>query len=240
MPTVRPAAPDDLRATSRLHRQLLPDGFFARLGRGFLCSYHRTFARSPHAVAFVTGPAGDADGFLVGTLSNRQHYRFVVRCCGVRLAARGLLALAARPRLAWTFLRTRAGRYLRWALRYPLRPARRPSTAEDLTAPAAETRPDPAGEDAPAEPAAAPVAVLTHVAVGTRAQGNGTGRALVEAFVAAAREAGVTEARLVTDAGGPAEAFYRRLGWTPGQVRHGSGGSLVREFRLSLHENAPS
>jgi len=248
--TVSPASRDDLRATARLHRELLPDGFFARLGAGFLRSYHRTFVRSPHGVAFVAGDQGDPEGFLVGTVRNRLHYRFVVRCCGARLALRGAFALLVRPRLAWLFLRTRAARYVRWALRYPLRRTGAAAPAGD--APAGEASPpadrtsdrtpraDRLPRPDPSAPPTGPVAVLTHVAVDERAQGNGSGRALVDAFLVAAREAGVAEARLVTDAGGSAEQFYERLGWSGGQARPGSGNSLVREFRLSLHENAPS
>ncbi|MEX2504919.1 MAG: GNAT family N-acetyltransferase [Egicoccus sp.] len=221
MSVVRPADAADLRGTADLHLEQLPGGFFARLGPGFLRRYHASFVASPHAVAFVAGGPGAPVGFLVGTLDNRPHYRFVVKHLGFRLAARAGAAMLVRPALLWLFLRTRAVRYARWILRYPLR-ARRAATAAE-----------------PADGTSAPtIAVLTHVAVSGTAQGNGTGRALVAAFLDAARAAGAEEARLVTTAGGPAERFYDRLGWTAGEVRRAAGGEgMVREYRLPLQEN---
>lgn len=229
---VRPARPRDLHAMAHLHREQLPDGFFARLGEGFLRAYHASFLRSPYGIALVCGSTDAPTGFLVGTLTNREHYRFVARCCIPRLAARGALALLARPPLAWLFVHTRAARYTRWVLRYTGRKLRGggpavASAASAASPPAAVT----------AEPT---IAVLTHVAVDPAAQGGGAGRALVDRFLEAAREAGADEARLVTAAHGPAEQFYDRLGWTAGPVRNGSAGSLVREYRWSLQENAAS
>lgn len=223
MSAVRPAVTADLRGTAHLHRTQLPDGFFARLGAGFLRRYHATFLASPHAVAFVVGESAEPLGFLVGTLDNRPHYRFVVRRLGLGLAARAGAAILARPALLWLFLRTRALRYARWVVRYPLR-----SRASAATGTAVD--------GAPSVPT---VAVLTHVAVSDAAQGHGTGRALVAAFLDAARAAGADEARLVTTAGGRAEAFYERLGWIAGAVRPAGGGEgTVREFHLPLRENA--
>lgn len=224
MSVVRPADSTDLRDTAQLHLAQLPGGFFARLGPGFLRHYHATFLASPHAVAFVASGSDGTVGFLVGTLDNRPHYRFVVKRLGVRLALRAGAAMLGRPALLWLFLRTRALRYARWILRYPLRSRRAP--AATATGPTAAV-------------AAPTVAVLTHVAVSDAAQGNGTGRALVAAFLDAARAAGADEARLVTTAGGPAERFYDRLGWIAGEVRPAGGGEgMVREYRLPLRENA--
>lgn len=238
MISVRPARPGDLRATSHIHRTQLPDGFFARLGEGFLRAYHDSFLRSPYGIALVTGSDAAPTGFLVGALVNREHYRFVARYCSARMAARGAVALLVRPPLAWLFVRTRAVRYARWVMRYTGRRLRRgrPGVTAAARAPAA-------GAGFAAPPSAVvepPIAVLTHVAVDPAAQGTGAGRALVTAFIEAAREAGADEARLVTAANGPAEQFYDRLGWTAGAVRNGSGGSLVREYRWPLHENAAS
>ncbi|GGI07746.1 GNAT family N-acetyltransferase [Egicoccus halophilus] len=252
---MRPASRRDLRSTARLHRDQLPDGFFARLGPGFLRTYHATFRRSPDAIAIVTGEPGRPGGFLVGTLDNRTHYRFVVRRCAWRLALRGLLALLARPRMGWLFVRTRALHYARWVVRYPLQRLRgadggaeAPDATPDTAASGSDPVPDVAGDatdDAggtaaagdPDESPAHRIAVLTHVAVDPVRQGGGEGRALVEAFVSAAREAGASEARLVTKAGGGAEAFYDRLGWVAGARRPGSGGESVREYRLDLREH---
>ncbi|MBS3941304.1 MAG: GNAT family N-acetyltransferase [Actinobacteria bacterium] len=223
MTAVRPADLADLVGTVQLHGEQLPGGFFARLGPGFLRSYHATFIASPHAVALVAGGEGVPVGFLVGTVDNRSHYRFVVKRLGPRLALRAGAAMLVRPALLWLFLRTRALRYVRWVLRYPLRSRRRPPA-----------------DAAVGEPPAPMVAVLTHVAVSAAAQGNGTGRVLVAAFLDAARAAGADEARLVTAAGGPAERFYDRLGWIAGDVRAAAAGDgMVREYRLPLQDAAP-
>jgi GNAT superfamily N-acetyltransferase len=225
---VRAATRRDLRTTARLHRTHLPGGFFARLGRGFLRSYHATFLASPFAVALVvTDPAdGEPAGFLVGTLRNRPHYRWVLRRCGPTLGARFVAALSSRPRLAWLFLRTRVGRYLRWIGRYPLqRLGTRTVAAAGPARPPTET-----------ETEARPVAVLTHVVVDDRLRGRGAGRQLVAAFVEAARQAGAAEARLVTDVEGGASRFYEQLGWVALEDRPGADGDLVREFVLPLEE----
>jgi GNAT superfamily N-acetyltransferase len=223
---VRAATRRDLRVTARQHRTHLPKGFFARLGRRFLRSYHASFRASPFAVALiVTDPAdGTPAGFLVGTLHNRAHYRWVLRRCGPSLGFRFVTALSARPGLAWLFLRTRMGRYVRWVGRYPLQRWSGRTGAATATAPP------------PVETADRRVAVLTHVVVDDRLRGRGAGRQLVAAFVEAARQAGATEARLVTDVDGGAARFYEQLGWEAVEDRPGTDGDPVREFVLPLEE----
>jgi ribosomal protein S18 acetylase RimI-like enzyme len=237
MTEVRDAVRRDLRATAALHHRSLPGGFFSRLGRRFLRRYHATFLASPHAVGLVaTDPATDDApvAFLVGTLRNRAHYRWVVRRCGPRLALELVVALLVRPRLAWLFVRTRAGRYLRWVWRYPLRHAQARAAAP------AGREGGPRVDDAVRVPAAAgtapvaPVAVLTHVAVDPELRGRGAGRRLVEVFLERAEAAGAAEVRLVTEASDGASGFYERLGWTPIGERPGADGEVVREFRLSF------
>jgi GNAT superfamily N-acetyltransferase len=231
---VRAATRRDLRTTARLHRAHLPGGFFARLGRGFLRSYHATFLASPLAVALVvTDPADGAPvGFLVGTLRNRAHYRWVLRRCGATLAARFVAALSCRPRLAWLFLRTRVGRYVRWIGRYPLQRLGRRAGASAAGTSTARTS---TGAARPtAETGARPVAVLTHVVVDDPLRGRGAGRKLVAAFVDAARQAGAAEARLVTDLEGGAATFYEQLGWEAVEDRSGADDGQVREFVLPL------
>jgi ribosomal protein S18 acetylase RimI-like enzyme len=231
---VREATRQDLRATARLHRERLPDGFFSELGAGFLRRYHASFLASPHGVALVAVDTAREEvpvGFLVGTLRNRAHYRWVLHRCGLQLAARLLAALVARPRLAWSFARTRAGRYLRWVGRYPLRGLdRRRGTAT--------TPPTTAATDRPETTPPAPVAVLTHVAVDPAARGLGAGRRLVEAFVARAEDDVAAEVRLVTAAGGDANGFYERLGWTAAEERCDADGGAVREYRKRLRSRA--
>jgi ribosomal protein S18 acetylase RimI-like enzyme len=238
---VREATRRDLRATAALHRRALPEGFFARLGPGFLRAYHASFVASPEAVALVVSApdaGGEPAGFVVGTLRNRAHYRWVLRHASPRLALRLVAALARRPRLAGVFLRTRATRYVRWVWRYPLRRAQ-----------ARSARPEPAATDPPVELAQAPtqeastqavppVAVLTHVAVDDGLRGRGAGRLLVEEFVDRARAAGANEVRLVTEASDGASSFYERLGWSAVGEHTGSDGSIVREFRWPLHPRA--
>jgi ribosomal protein S18 acetylase RimI-like enzyme len=220
---VRPARRGDLPATARLHARCLPDGFFAELGAGFLRAYHATFRRGPAAVALVAGPAGAPDGepaaFLVGTLGNRRHYRWVVQRRALALGSRLVLALVRRPSVAVSFVRTRLGRYLRWLVRYPLR--------RGLPAP------DPDGGASTAV-TTGPVAVLTHVAVDPAARGLGLGQRLVEAFVGHARSAGAVEVRLVTDDDGGAAGFYHRLGFEDVGTHRDGDGAVVREFRLPL------
>lgn len=225
---VREATRRDLRATARLHHRYLPTGFFARLGRAFLRTYHGSFLASPLAAALVvTGGEDDGPaGFLVGTLKNRLHYRWVLRHRSVALTARLVLALACRPRLAWVFARTRVRRYLRWIVRYPFR------RGDQVSAPPDEGTEGGAPDHATEAPPT--VAVLTHVVVDGSLQGAGAGRQLVEAFVARAREAGASEVRLVTDVDGGASAFYERLGWRAVDEHRGLDGKLVREFRLPL------
>jgi GNAT superfamily N-acetyltransferase len=234
---VRDMVRRDLRATAALHHRSLPDGFFSRLGRRFLRRYHATFLASPFAVAIVATDPVDGDvpaAFLVGTLQNRAHYRWVVRRCGPRLALELVAALAVRPRLASLFIRTRVGRYLRWVWRYPLyRAQRRTAAAPAGSEGAAVVEEEPARGPEEAAPVA-PVAVLTHVAVDERLRGQGAGRRLVEAFVERAREAGAAEVRLVTEASDGASGFYERLGWTPVGEKPGADDEVVREFRLSL------
>lgn len=246
----------DLRATARLHRAQLPDGFFARLGSGFLSVYHRGFLDGPDAVALVVRDAGAVVGFLVGTTDNREHYRWLVRRRGPFLAARALAAMLTRPRLAVEFARTRVRRYLRGLIRLlrgrggaaPAIEATPEATTPDATTPDAPA-PDATASDAPAPapdparaaadehvpaPPGAPIAVLTHVAVAPAGRRRGTGRALVEAFVACADDRGASEARLITSVEGAGAAFYTGLGWEPVGDRRASDGSLVREFHLHL------
>jgi GNAT superfamily N-acetyltransferase len=243
---VREASRRDLRATATLHRAYLSDGFFARLGLGFLRRYHATFVASPLAVALVVDDpeTGRPAGFLVGTLQNRSHYRWVVRRCSPQLIGQLVAALGLRPRLAWLFLRTRVGRYVRWVRRYPLRRARggreAPPPAVGATggvtvaAHAGPSSDDPAADALPT----APVAVLTHVAVDEALRGRGAGRRLVDDFVERAREAGAGEVRLVTEAGGGATGFYERLGWSVVGERTAADGATVREFRRPLLDAA--
>lgn len=220
LPTYEPTTvisaltPSDVDYAARLHAETLPHGFFARLGTPFLRTYYRSFTLSPHAVALVARQAEQPVGVLVGTVRNRAHYEWVLRSCGARLALAGAAALATRPHELTVFLRTRVVRYAKaaWRSRRPTKIVRDPES----------------------EPDQRRLCVLTHVAVDPTARGVGVGAALVEAFLAAGRAAGRTEASLVTLADDGASGFYARLGWQPGPDRLDYDGRLIRPWTLAL------
>lgn len=228
-PTVRTAGVQDLPETSELHAELLPHGFFVRLGTGFLGWYHASFASSPAATLLVAEQHGRITGFLAGTIRNADHYRFVLRRRPVGLATSAATALLRDAQLAGDFARTRGGRYLRGAAR---RLAPRPRATHQVDAAMSAS---PAGGDGlTPEARRGPIAVLTHVAVDGDVAEGGTGRALVERFVADARGAGAREVRLITMADGGAAGFYRRLGWHSRGRRAAADGADVEEFWLPL------
>jgi ribosomal protein S18 acetylase RimI-like enzyme len=221
-PACRDMGPEDLITTADLHLSQLPDGFFVRFGPRFLAAYHGTFLTGPAATALVVGPGDVPRGFVVGTLDNPRHYRWLVRNAGPMVRS-GVGSLTVRPGLALELLRTRAARYLRSVVRLVRRRwVTAPATADGV-----------AGDDG--TPRAVPVvAVLTHVAVAADAQGSGFGRRLVEAFVERVRDHGADEVRLIAHVDTPAPAFYRRLGWQSLGERWSSDGRLVEEFQLIL------
>jgi ribosomal protein S18 acetylase RimI-like enzyme len=206
----------DLSAAARLHANLLPHGFFPRLGQRFLRAYYRTFLSSPHGIGLVACLAGQPVGVLVGTAHNAAHYRWVIQHHGVSLAWLGGLAMLVRPTVAGWFVRTRLRRYARRLLRLPLRPV--------------PTRRDGGAGDPPGDPA-----VLTHVMVTADAQRQGVGAALVDRFAVAARTAGASRAMLVTFAGqAGAGSFYKRLGWEHLEDRRGRDGWQLSVFARPL------
>ena len=207
---VRPVETDDLDFCTVLHAEKLPHGFFAALGYGFLRAYLATFVASPHAVALLVSAHHAPVGMVVGILRPAAHARWVLRRRGLRLALRGGIALAARPRLAFRFARTRIPRYRRaWD-------RRRASPPSGLTR----------------QPA-----VLSHVAVAPGAEGAGLGSLLVRAFVDAARDEGCSSIVLATLAGEEGAAgFYRRLGWVESTSHRDFDGQSMIAFSLPLFE----
>lgn len=203
---VRPMRHRDHSFAAALHESALPHGFFGRLGTAFLSAYHESFMASPHAVAYIAETRDGRAGYLVGTFG--PHNAWVLRNRWMKLAVRGALALLARPSQLAFFLRTRTLSYVKRLLRIGAGqpPAARPRRTQ-------------------------PPAVLTHVAVTPEARGDGVGEALVDAFVAAARKTGATEACLVTLAGphgaGP---FYERLGWELTQRRDDRDGRPIEHY----------
>ncbi|MFF2185141.1 GNAT family N-acetyltransferase [Streptomyces sp. NPDC058155] len=185
--------PQHLPYVVREHRRLFPDGFFARLGPGFLSAYTGLYLTSPHALAFIAESEGRPIGFLVGVTDPVLHRRHTLRRHGGKLLTHAICGLAVRPGLLLHFLRTRLPRYYRKLTR------RQPPSA-----PPAQTPPTPPG----------PGAVLAHVAVADEASSQGIGADLIERFVAAATIAGCGRVSLVT-AEGPQGAgpYYERRGW---------------------------
>ena len=213
---IRASTPADASHIVRLHLALLPHGFFARLGSGYLRVYHRSFMASPHAVSLVACRDERIVGFVAGADNAHLHQRWTLRHRGPQLILAGVLALAFRPGLAWEFLTTRTGRYLRSFAR-----AARPGAAS-VAAPTAG-----------GATGSGPVAVLTHVAVHPTEQGSGSGSMLVESFLQQVRSAGANRAELVTLCGEGASPFYERLGWSA-IGEHEREGARYRRFTLGL------
>lgn len=198
-----------------MHAEALPHGFFASLGQPYLRVYYRGFVESPHACGFVAEADGGRVGMVVGITDCNAHRRFLLRHHSMRLAVRGAVALARRPRLGAHFLSTRMVRYATVILR--------------------ATRPAPVLGDSPAtSPTPARVGVLSHVAVVPEARGSGVGERLVQGFVAEAGRRGVARIELVTLSGARGAApFYERLGWQQGPVVAHDGDQFVK-FTLDL------
>ena len=211
---LRPMTRADLPFVVAEHLEHFPHGFFARLGAGFLTSYTRTYLTGRHARAYVVEAAGHPVGFLVGVLDPPAHRRHVLRSHGPRLAARAVASLAVRPRLAWHFLRTRLGRYLR-------RLVPRRGTAGPVPSPGT-------------------TAVLSHVVVARQARSLGVGAALIGRFVADAAEAGCARASLVTAAGTEgAGPYYERHGWLARGETRTPEGRLLATYDLPLSPRRP-
>ncbi|MGH8868130.1 MAG: GNAT family N-acetyltransferase [Actinomycetes bacterium] len=188
---LRPMHADDLSFAVSMHRRFFPDGFFARLGAGFLTEYYRAFLTGPYALAYVADLDGRRAGFLVGVTDAAMHRHHVLRTHGRALLLRALVALLVRPRLAWHFLRTRVRRYTRRLVGSggQTAAAGAPGTAER-------------------------VGVLSRVAVAEDARAHGIGSALTERFLEGVAEAGCTRVTLVTSVGETgAGAYWAARGW---------------------------
>lgn len=198
-PTVRSLQDPDIAFAAGLHHRCLPDGFFAKLGLPFLNAYYGGFVRSPWAIGLIAEVDGRPAGVVVGTVDSWQHYRFVVRRCGWRLALSGLVALVRRPRLALWFLRTRGRHYARGLVRLVRRRVPHAVTVG---------RPQSSSEQIGQQ------GLLAHLAVAPTMRRNGAGGALVGGFLDAARARGVGSVRLLAAADQDATRdFYEKLGW---------------------------
>jgi ribosomal protein S18 acetylase RimI-like enzyme len=206
---VRPMVFADLDFATRLHLQYLNHGLFPALGSGFLTAYLRTFITSPSAIASIAERNGKPVGFLVGTLDDRSHYGYTIRRCGLGLALRGLIGLCVRPRVAYRFIKTRAFRYARGAVRLAgTQPTQAPSSRD---------------------------AVLTHMAVVPTARSVGVGKKLAETFAAQVSESNAIGVALTTRAGAAgASGFYEKLGWCPVTEFVDRDGLAWQRLRLDL------
>ncbi|MDB1086437.1 GNAT family N-acetyltransferase [Streptomyces sp. ACA25] len=212
--TIRLMEPEDVAFVVREHLRHFPEGFFARLGPGFLTTYCRTYLTSPHARGYVAHSDGRRAGFLVGVLQPAAHRGHVLHAHGPQLAARAVAALLLRPALALHFLRTRLVRYGRKLL-------------PDVRA----------GQAPPAE--AGTSAVLSHVAVTGQARSRGIGSALIAEFVAAAENSGCACVSLVTTAGASgAGEYYERLGWLYRGENRTADGRTLATYDLPLRRTA--
>jgi GNAT superfamily N-acetyltransferase len=198
------------------HRRLFPDGFFTRLGPGFLAAHTRTYLTSPHATGFVAEVDGGPVGYVVGIVDPVLHRRHLLRAHGAGLAVRAAGALTVRPALTAHFLRTRLPRYAR-----KLVPRRR------TTEYAVPKSLSPLGREA----------VLAHVAVREEYRSFAIGRRLVERFTDFAVLAGCTRVSLVTAAGpGGAGPYYEQRGWQlRGESHTPEGKHLLVYARLLDH-----
>ena len=211
----------DAKHAARLHAEHLPHGLFPKLGTRFLWRYYNTFHASPHAVALATGAPGSPVGILVGVLAPHDHYEWVIRHQGVRLAFAGLGALLLRPWLLGGFIRQRLPRYLK-ALRSLLRAQSR--TGEPAT-------PSSSPQDQP-------IGVLSHIVVARATQRGGAGASLVEAFLAEALRAGLMRARATTlDGPDGAARFYERTGWQRRTSSQNWDGQRIVLFERSTKVN---
>ncbi|MFD8472351.1 GNAT family N-acetyltransferase [Streptomyces globisporus] len=210
---------DDLPYVVEEHLAHFPDGFFARLGAGFLTRYTTTYLDSPHARAYVMERDGERAGFLVGVTDPVSHRRRLVDAHGRALALRASAALMVRPGLAVHFTRTRAARYSRKLL---------PQRGRT-----------PAVEVAPAGPRER-IAVLAHVVVSVPFRSLGLGAALTDRFVHDAAADGCERVTLVTEAGGKgAGRFYERLGWQFGGDTATPEGRSLSTYSYPLSPTQP-
>jgi GNAT superfamily N-acetyltransferase len=209
----------DLGFVVREHRRHFPDGFFARLGRGFLREYYRAFLTSAKSRTVVAELDDTPVGYLVGVTDPAGHRSHVVHRHGRTLVARAVAAMLVRPSLAYCFLRTRLGLYTRKLLR------RRPGVVSDA--------PADSGTDSSA------TAVLTHVAVAPEAQSIGIGSELIEHFDQEVAAVGCDRLALVTasgeDGAGP---YYRRRGWTARGERRTPDGRRLTTYERPVEAPA--
>ena len=211
MVTVRHLVDADIKEAVQLHLEVLDMEFLSRFGPSFLRTYYRAWLQSPGAISL--GAVDEHEvlvGVLLGASDPALHVRVMVRRHGLRMAIRLMGHASIHPRLARDLVVTRGRRYARGTLRV-------------LGARFSDSR------GAPSAVSSSVVGEVTHVLVRPDAQGTGIGRALIDASIVAARDAGVTELVLVTPTDMTARHFYERLGWQlEDEIRSRSGEDFLR------------
>ncbi len=96
---VRPVEERDLPNLVEVHLRQFPHGFYAQLGPAFKTRYFRQYFRSPGAIGLVAEQRDGSGlvGYLIGTVDDDAHDRFMHRSAAPALTAAGGSALAARP-----------------------------------------------------------------------------------------------------------------------------------------------
>lgn len=187
---VRLVEAHDLAFLVEIHRQEFPDGFYARLGPAFMTRYFQQYFRSPAAIGLIAEQRDGSGlvGYLVGTVDDDAHDRFMNGTASPALAAAGASALARRPSLWNDFARRRA---LWYAWRFVSRAVR-------PRAPSAEPR---HGE-------------LLYICTTAGHRRRGVGAALLNAYVAEALRAQAASLHLVSERENTAgRNFYAHRGW---------------------------
>ena len=187
---VRPVEERDLPNLVEVHLRQFPHGFYAQLGPAFKTRYLRQYFRSPGAIGLVAEQRDGSGlvGYLIGTVDDDAHHRFMHRSAAPALAAAGGSALASRPALWSYFLRQRAFWYARRFVTGVVR-TRRPS-----------------GEPRQGE--------LLYICTTEGNRRRGIGAALLRSYVEEAQRAHAAGLHLVSERDNTAaHEFYAHRGW---------------------------
>lgn len=186
----RPVERRDLHSLVQLHVQQFPEGFYTRLGAAFMTRYLRQFFRSPGALGLVAEQRDGAGlvGYLIGTLDEDAHDRFMYRRAALSLTAAGGWALAARPALWSDFVRRRTLWYARRYVSGAIRSRQSSAMARH-------------GE-------------LLYICTAPGNRCRGVGAALLRAYVEQAQRAHAANLHLVSERDNTAaHEFYAHRGW---------------------------
>ena len=188
--TVRSVEKHDLDVLVGIHLEQFPEGFYARLGPTFMRAYFSNYFRSPGAVGLIAQQRQDSEvvGYLIGTVDDDVHERFMHRQAALRLTFAGAAALARRPELWANFLRHRSLWY-----------GRRFASGFMRTRHVSASRRQ--GE-------------LLYICTTSGNRRRGIGAALLRSFTETAQRAHTASLHLVSEKGNmPAREFYEHRGW---------------------------